>query len=331
MPANLPPQYHEIEKKYREAKNPSEKLSFLREMLSVLPKHKGTEKLQGDLKRRISKLQNQLQKSRKVSRRPYGFSVHREGAAQIVLVGPANSGKSSVLGALTRAEPEIAQYPFTTRKPLPGMMQFEDIQIQLIDTPPVMEGSVEQWFVQLVMNADAVLLVLDVASPSVLKELEMVKQQLALNTILLWDFPNTRSPQSSEQMCIKKTLVLGNKTDLGPPTEAIQLLTETLGENTKLILFSAAGTSAVDLLKRQLFEMLELVRIYTKVPGKKPDLGKPFVLKGGSTILDVATLVHKDFRANLKSARIWGSGAFDGQYVQRDHVVEDGDVIELHL
>jgi ribosome-interacting GTPase 1 len=330
MPANLPPQYHEIERQYREAKNPPEKLAFLREMLSVLPKHKGTEKLQGDLKRRISKLQNQLQKSKKVSRRPYGYSVQREGAGQIALVGPANVGKSSIVAALTRAEPEIAEYPFTTRKPVPGMMRFEDIQIQLIDLPPVLEGAIEQWFLQLVMNADAVLLVLDVASPSLLDELEMVIEQLAQNRIILVGTPDKQESTGEERMSAKNTLVVGNKIDVGPP-EAMELLAESLWENATLVPFTAAEENAVDRLRHEIFEMLRLVRIYTKAPGKKPDLDKPFVLQKGSTVLDVAALVHKDFKANLKSARIWGSGAFDGQYVQRDHVVKDRDVIELHL
>ncbi len=331
MPANLPPQYHEIERQYREAKNPSDKLAFLREMLSVLPKHKGTEKLQGDLKRRISRLQNQLQKSRKVSRRPYGFSVQREGAAQIALVGPANAGKSSILKALTRAEPEVAQYPFTTRKPMPGMMQFEDIQIQLVDLPPVMEGATEQWFLQLLMNTDALLLVLDASSPSMLDELEMVKGQLAQHRIFLGEEPAEEKSPGEARTYVKKTLVVANKSDLDPPPEAMELLAESLWGGAIIIPFAAAEESSIERLKRRVFKMLGLVRIYTKAPGKKPDLDRPFVLHEGSTVMDVAALVHKDFRTGLKSARIWGSGAFDGQYVQRDHVVRDKDVIELHL
>ncbi|UCF79684.1 MAG: 50S ribosome-binding GTPase [Candidatus Eiseniibacteriota bacterium] len=331
MPANLPPQYHEIERKFREAKSTPEKLACLREMLSVIPKHKGTEKLQGDLKRRISKLQSQLQKSRKLGRRPYGFSVQREGAAQVVLVGPANSGKSSLVKALTRADAEVAQYPFTTTKPMPGMMQFEDIQIQLVDTPPVMPGSLEQWYVQLVMNADALLLVLDVVSPSVLEELEMVRVQLASHKVALGSGAEPEPAPDEERLRLKKALVVGNKIDLEPPREAVELVQELLGETARLFPFSTVGGDLADSLKRAIFELLDLVRVYTKVPGKKPDLDRPFVLRGGSTVLEVAALVHKDFEANLKSARIWGSGAFDGQYVQRDHVVKDKDVIELHL
>jgi ribosome-interacting GTPase 1 len=331
MPANLPPQYHEIEKKYREARNASDKLTFLREMLSVIPKHKGTEKLQGDLKRRISKLQNQVQKSRKASRKPYGFSVQREGAAQLVLLGPPSSGKSSILKALTRAEPEIADYPFTTRRPLPGMMHYEDIQIQLIDLPPVIEGALEHWFLQLVANSDGTLIILDVSSPSVLEELDTVREQLALHRIFLGEVPDSDEATDGGQVSTKRFLVIGNKADLKPSPETIELLAESLGESARLILFSAADDDAVGTLKQGIFQMVELVRVYTKIPGKKPDMGKPFVLPRGSTVLDVAALVHKDFFANLKAARIWGSGAFDGQYVQRDHVVADKDVIELHL
>jgi ribosome-interacting GTPase 1 len=194
-----------------------------------------------------------------------------------------------------------------------------------------MEGAIEQWFLQLVMNADAVLLVLDAASPSVLDELELVREQLAQNRILLGNAPAKHEPEGEVRISVKKTLVVANKSDLNPPKEAMKLLSESLWSGAILVPFSVNEQSAIVRLKMQLFDLLRLVRIYTKAPGKKPDLDKPFVLQRGNTILDVAALVHKDFKANLKSARIWGSGAFDGQYVQRDHVVKDKDIIELHL
>ncbi|MFH0778671.1 MAG: GTPase [Candidatus Eisenbacteria bacterium] len=319
MPANLTPQYREAERKFREAKTPSEKLSFLREMLAVIPKHKGTEKMQADLKKRISKLQDSVAKSHRVGRRPYAFSVEREGAGQIVLVGPANSGKSSFLRSLTHAEPEVAPYPFTTRTPLPGMMQFEDVQIQLVDMPPIQKGDMEHWFYQLLRNADGALVVLDATAPALLEELELAGGHLA-------------------QGKAGRVLVLANKMDLKPDAEAIRLLEEAAGEmrdsagnSVRVVPCSALTGAGSGEIRREVFQLLGLVRVYTKIPGKKPDTDRPFVVKTGSTVLDVAGLVHKDFAVTLKFAKIWGSGTFEGQCVQRDHAVKDRDVVEFHI
>jgi len=340
MPANLPPQYHEVERKFREAKEPSEKLAFLREMYAVLPKHKGTDKLQADLKRRISKLQDGIQKSHKVGRRPYAFTIDREGAGQVVLLGAANSGKSSILKALTNAEPEVAAYPFTTRKPLPGMMPFEDIQVQLVDMPPVVADAIEHWFPQLVRSSDAALIVADVTSPTLLEDVDLVFKEMKKLNISLASGAGSGPASSQGQTLaaeaadageIKKALVVANKMDLGPDAETAELLREYLGGEMRIFPFSALTCEGAEKLKAGVFEMLSLVRIYTKIPGKKPDLDRPFVLPVNSTILDVANLVHKDFSSNLRFARIWGTGVFDGQCVERDHIVKDRDVIELHI
>lgn len=370
MPANLPPQYHEVERKFREAKEPAEKLGFLREMYAVLPKHKGTDKLQADLKRRISKLQDGLQKSHKVGRRPYAFTIDKEGAGQVVLLGPANSGKSSILKALTHAEPEVAAYPFTTRKPLPGMMLYEDIQIQLVDMPPIVAEGLEHWFPQLVRSADAALIVVDINSSTLLDDIELVLKEMKRSGVSFVSRVSTASSSASDASSsvseaspsvsdsspsarrtsppvsaasssvsdssppegqVKRALLIANKIDLGTEPESVVLLKEYLGKEMNVVMFSAlTGEGAAD-FKQQVFEMLGLVRVYTKIPGKKPDLERPFVLPINSTILDVAKLVHKDFAANLRFARIWGKGVFDGQFVERDHIVTDKDVVELHL
>jgi ribosome-interacting GTPase 1 len=362
MPANLPPQYHEVERKFRDAKTADEKLELLREMLAVLPKHKGTEKLQADLKRKISKLQVDTQRARKSGRRPYAFTVEREGAAQIVLVGPPNSGKSSILKALTRAEPEVAPYPFTTRRPLPGMMQFEDIQIQLVDLPAISELGTEHWVAQIIRNADAALLVLDIGAPTLLEDLEMINRQLATKGIHLagtagesgrahpagpearcgTDYTGETSAQPAPGLppnfVSKKALVVGNKSDLSQDAQqAEEILRASLSDHTEglgampLALFSAVEPRGTPALKQRVYELAEIIRVYTKIPGRKPDMDRPFVLPKGSTLMQVAALVHKDFVASLKFARIWGSGAFDGQCVQKDHVMEDRDVVELHI
>jgi ribosome-interacting GTPase 1 len=352
MPANLPPQYREVERKFREAKSPDERLTYLREMLAVIPKHKGTEKLQADLKRRISRLQLETQKARKAGRRPYAFTVEREGAAQVVLLGPPNSGKSSILRALTRAEPEVASYPFTTRRPLPGMMHFEDIQIQLVDLPAISEVGMEHWIPQIIRNADAALCVLDVGAPNVLEEMETVEKVLADRGIYLGAGPAEQhqgpvpaveqEPEiepvlSGPSASFKKTLVIANKMDRCLEQETLGILEEALGERParlgplKLVSFSAAQPEKASELGREVFELVDIIRVYTKIPGKKPDMNRPFVLPVGSTLMEVATLVHKDFVLSLKFARVWGSGAFDGQCVQKDHVLRDRDIVELHM
>ncbi len=356
MPANLTPQYHEAERKFKEAKTPEEKLQCLREMFAIMPKHKGTDKLQADLKRRISKLQDESQKARKSGRRPYAFAVEREGAAQMALVGPPNSGKSSVLRALTRAEPEVAPYPFTTRMPLPGMMQFEDIQIQLVDLPAVSETGMEQWAAQIVRGADAALVVLDLGAAGVLDDLEMLESQLAGKGVYLTGEGPTTEPERPApaadgqaaagpsaipglppNSAVRKAMVIGNKSDLCPHPQVVELLRAALSDRRKglgrlrLVPFAATETSNVAELKLELFGLAGIVRVYTKIPGRKPDMDRPFVLPAGSTLMDVAALVHKDFLVSLKFARIWGSGEFEGQCVQKDHVMRDRDVVELHL
>ncbi|MBN1503775.1 MAG: 50S ribosome-binding GTPase, partial [Candidatus Eisenbacteria bacterium] len=323
MPANLTPQYHEVERKFKEAKTPDEKLRYLREMFAVIPKHKGTEKLQADIKRRISKLQDESQKAHRSGRRPYAFAVEREGAAQMALVGPPNSGKSSILRVLTRAEPEVAPYPFTTRMPLPGMMQFEDIQIQLVDLPAVSETGMEHWAAQIVRGADALLVVLDLGAAAVLDDLEMVEAQLAEKEIYLAGAGG--APKLPPTSIIKKALVIGNKSDLCPDPAVTELLSAALTDRQnglgrlRMVPFSTTGAPDTSGLRRNLFELAEIIRVYTKVPGRKPDMDRPFVLPAGSTLMEVAALVHKDFVASLKFARLWGSGAFEGQCIQKDH------------
>lgn len=335
MPANLTPQYHEAERKFKEAKTPEDKLRFLREMFSVIPKHKGTEKMQADLKRRIAKLQDDSQRAHKSGRRPYAFAVEREGAAQMVLVGPANSGKSSVLRTLTRAEPEVAPYPFTTRMPLPGMMQFEDIQIQLVDLPAISETGVEHWVPQIIRGADAVLVVLDLSAEEVLEDMEVVEKLLAENGIYL--IGKDAAPQVPPNSATKKTLVIGNKSDLCADRLAEELLLASLSDRPSglgrlnLVTFSTASTPGTAELRQTLFDLAGVIRVYTKIPGRKPDMDRPFVLPAGSTLIQVAALVHKDFAASLKFARLWGSGTFEGQCIQRDHIMKDKDVVELHL
>jgi uncharacterized protein len=329
MPANLTPQYLDADKRFRQAKTAAEKISALEDMLALIPKHKGTEKMQADLKRRLSRAREEAQKKGKAGARGTTFHVSREGAGQVVLVGPPNSGKSTLLAMLTNAMPEVGDYPFTTRKPLPGMMDFENIKIQLVDLPPIAPEWTEGWVYALIRNADLVLILLDLASDEVFDQVDQLRAQLADHKIRLLRQASDTSPDGGD--ITKQALLVGNKEDAAGAKERGAFLTELHAADFPVLTVSAASRSHLESLRRALYEGLGVLRVYTKTPGKKPEHDAPFVLKQGATILDVAEAVHKELAASLKFARVWGVETFDGQRVTRDYVVQDGDVIELHI
>ncbi len=329
MPANLPPQYLEAEKRYRQAKHSPEKVRVLEEMLALLPKHKGTEKLQADLKRRLSKLKAELDK-RPATKRGSGIFVEREGVGQVVLVGAPNAGKSALVCSLTNARPEVAAYPFTTRKPLCGMLEFENVKIQLVDLPAIAPELVEGWVLGIVRNADLLLWVVDLGSDDLFEQVEATEK--ILNQAKLIPVAVLERTEGAEPgQVYKRTLVLGNKADLPGATDRFLLLQEHVGGRFHLISVSAVAGTGLQEIRRQLYEALEVLRVYTKPPGKMAELSQPVVLPRGSTLLQAAEAVHKDFAAKLKYARVWGSGKFEGQRVHREYLVQDGDVIEFHI
>ena len=329
MPANLTPQYFEAEQNYREAKTPREKIHALKVMYSVIPKHKGTEKLQADIKRKISKLNEEAEQTRKAGRR-HTDMVKKEGAGQVVLLGPPNAGKSSIVAALTHAEPEVAEYPFTTHKPAPAMMPFKDIQIQLVDMPPITESYYEGWLSNIIRECDLVLLVvgLDEIDPdgsvkALVKHLEESGIVLATEADADEDRPDFRTVR-------KKTRLIINKKELGGINIMEGLLRPVVGDIPVSAISCSSGEGLED-LRRSIFEWLSLVRVYTKIPGKPPDMGRPYVVTRGTTVVELAGTIHKDFRDNLKFARVWGHTKFEGQPVEKHYRLEDGDVIEIHI
>jgi ribosome-interacting GTPase 1 len=328
MPANLTPQYLEAEVKFKEAKSVPEKIKALEGMMAVIPKHKGTEKLRGQLKSRMAKLKEELQKRPAVSRAEQVYHVRREGAAQVVLLGLPNTGKSNLFTCLTHAPSEVADYPFTTQKPIPGMMRFENIQIQLVDTPPIQVDRIEPGFPNLIRNADALLAILDLADDPVF-QMEVLLEELNRMKIRMGDEGPSRSLE--EGWAFKRALLLGNKADLKNAIERLRALDNYFKGGWMVLPVSAKEEMNVDEVKKETYRRLDILRIYTKIPGKEADLKEPVILRKGSTIGDVALSVHKDFAAKLRYARIWGSGKFDGQMVKRDYQVSEGDVIELHV
>lgn len=319
VPANLTHAYLEAEQKFKSASGNPEKVAALEEMLRTIPKHKGTEKMQADIKRRLSQQRKEAQKKKpKASQKPFHY-VEKEGAGQVVLCGPPNSGKSQLLKNLTRAEPKVAQYPFTTQKPLPGMLPYQDIRIQLVDTPPLAPEILEPWQLVMIQQADAGLLLFDVNDPNLLVQTDFVLAAFGDRQIV---FDGSQGPP---------LFVLGNKIDDPQGKENFSAWQELYQENFQAEPFSALSEEDLGKIPKLLFDALEIVRVYTKAPGEKPEAHPtPYVLKQGSTIFDVALTVHRELAQNFKFARVWGKAKFDGQMVERSYLVEDGDLVEIH-
>lgn len=328
MPANLPPKYFEIEEKYRAANTPQEKIAYLEQMLSVVPKHKGTDRIRGDLRRKISNLREAAKGRKGPSRHESPFQIDKEGAGQVVVVGPANVGKSALVGALTNATPEVAEYPYTTWKPTPGMMPVENIQIQLIDTPPVGGDFVEPAMMNLVRGSDSILLVVDLQAYPI-QQLEETVDFLEEHRIVPQRLKDSHDEQKG--VVFKPLLVLVNKNDDQSTDEDFEVLCELLEDDWPLLPVSAKTNRNLEALKQRVFERLGIIRVYSKPPGEKADRSAPFVMKKGGTVEQFARQVHRDFLEKLKSARVWGSAEYEGQRVARDYVLEDGDVVELRI
>ena len=324
MPANLTPQYLEAEQRFKSAKTTEEKIAALEEMQATIPRHKGTEKMQAELKRRLSKLKT-TQEKKPTSRAGIIYRVEKEGAGQVALIGPPNSGKSRLVRSLTRAAPEVADYPFTTRLPQPGMLYFEDIQIQLVDLPPVHPEFAESWLYQIVRNADASLLVIDLSDPDLLEDLETTLAALANAKVQLGEGTPAEIGWVS-----KRTLLVANQLDRSEAGDNLEILRELYGARFPILPVSAESGAGLEELRRGVFDLLGIVRVYSKAPGKKADFTAPYVLQRGARLLDFASHVHKDFVTQLKYARVWGHGRFEGQMLNRDYLLQDKDVIELH-
>jgi ribosome-interacting GTPase 1 len=326
MPANLTPQYLDADRRFKEARTVEEKVTALEEMMAVIPKHKGTEHLRGDLKRRLAKLKAEMEQARR-KRGGFSISVDREGAGQVVLVGPPNAGKSALVASLTNSPTEVADYPFTTRRPVAGMMLYVSIQIQLVDLPALSAAYMEPWVPSLIRPADLALFLVDLASPSVLEDTSQVLAILAKSRLTLVPPGDDAAPEPGWARV--PALVAANKLDVPGAGDTLELLRESLPP-LPLHAVSALGGEGLEALRRLIYDSLGIVRVYAKPPGKEPSMQAPIVLPRGATVLDMAGAIHKDFAEKLEYARVWGSTRFNGQRVQQDYVVQEGDVIELH-
>ena len=328
MPANLPPMYFDAEKRFREAKTPESKIGALEEMLTIMPKHKGTDRLRADLRRRIAKLKEQAQQKKGGARRDDAYMIEKEGAAQIAVIGAPNTGKSALVAALTNASPEVAEFPHTTWKPTPGMAPYENIQFQLVDTPPITRDYLDPWMADLMRRADMLLIILDLQDDP----LQQLEETLAvLGELRIFPEGSPVPGDLKKPPFFKKTLVVVNKVDHENHMEDYQAFLELAGLNLPSIGISLRAGSNLKGLLRLLYELSGVIRVYTKVPGKEPNKAAPFVLPKMTTLGELAGKIHKDFVSKLKFAKIWGTAVFDGQMVQKDYFLQDGDVVEIHM
>ena len=327
MPANLTPQYLEAEKNFRLARTTLEKIACLEEMLAVMPRHKGTDHLHADLRTKLANLTKSLDK--KTATQRTSMTIEKVGAAQVAVIGLPNTGKSQIVASITNATTTVAAYPFTTQTAIPGMMAFENVQIQIIDTPPLSEHPPEWWLLNIIRRADGLLLVVDLSQDPV-AQAETVIARLNEKKIGLGQPGEDTFGVKDSPVTYKKAIIVGNKADLDNDGVYFQALHSRYSARLPIIAISALGTG-LDEMKQKIFQMLDFIRVYTKTPGGKPDMTDPIILERGSILEMAATSIHKSFAQRMKYARIWGSGKFDGVAVKRDHILQDGDIIELHL
>jgi len=331
MPTNLPPQYFEVERRYRQAKTVEEKIATLREMLAAMPKHKGTDKLQADLRARISRLTREGGKRKGPHRRSQSRRIPRQGAAQVMLIGPANSGKSTLLCSLTRAHSEVAPYPFTTHEPVVGMMPYQDILIQLVDTPPIADNYELPWLAEVLQGADLFVVVVDLAQDELLEQLDtaIARVEQLCQTEVFSD--GSANPGHDCGVSGQKVLICGNKHDCVGGASRLAVLKELYGSRWPIVSCSARMPEGMTSLKKAVYESLGILRVYTKTPGEAPDMTDPIVLRKGAVVLDAARTIHKELATDLKYARIWERGASNGHRVDQKHPLVDGDVLEFHV
>ncbi len=328
MPTNLPPEYYEAERKFKEAISPKAKAESLEELISTIPKHKGTDKLRAELRRKLSKLKSQSQSKKQKGKYENHYHIEKEGAARIIVLGAANVGKSSLVAKLSHAHPEISENPYTTWAPSPGMADIEGIQLQFIDTPAIDRDYIEPEFLDLVKSADLIILMLDLQAYPIQqfqKSIEILESHRIFAAY-------KRNIIEDQRATFIPFLTVTNKDDAESLDEDFEVLSELLAEEGWYLLPISVKTGRnIETMNKRIIKKLKLIRVYSKPPGEEADRGQPFVLREGSNIGDFARQVHKDFYDNLKSAKIWGTGVHNGQLVSKDHVLIDEDIVELHI
>ena len=330
MPANLTAQYLKAEEAYRRAQTLEEELRCLQEMLREVPKHKGTDRLQAELKQKISRIKKELETQKSASKKGHGVRIPRQGAGRVVIIGGPNAGKSQLLAALTRATPEIAPYPFSTREPQPGMMPWEDVMVQLVDMPPITKDVLETFHQGLIRGADLVLLLVDLGSDDGIEQLQEVIDRLHQTKTRL--AARSYLDENDLGLSYTRTILVLNKIDDPDAAAREQILNELCELEFPVNRISALHGDGLETLKANIYAALDVVRVYTKEPTRKdPDYDRPYTIGRGGTLSEVAAMIHKDFAEKLKFARVWGAHVHPGTTVKGDYVLSDKDVVELHM
>jgi ribosome-interacting GTPase 1 len=333
MAVNQSLMYQKAEERYRSAGSPGERVAALEEMLRLVPKHKASEKLQASLKQKLAA-------AREAAQRPHAkgggghhdlFAVPRQGAGQALLLGAANVGKSSIVGALTQAKVEIAEFPFSTHAAVPGMAHHEDVPIQLVDMPPLMEGHLQPGMAAAYRSADVVLVTVDLSAIELLDQYEQPLAFLREHRLRAVSTPTFELEEDEEAALPKRVLVVANKSDTPKAAENFAGMQELCGEGLRMVSVSAKSGEGLAAMMAEVFALLNVIRVYAKKPGKPVDKEAPFILPVGATVHDMAHLVHRDLAEKLKGARVWGGTVHDGQQVHATHVLTDKNVVELHF
>jgi len=390
MPANLPAEARHKWREASEVRRPEEKIKKLQEFLSLVPKHKGTENLRAQVKRKIAILRRDAAEKRRRKAGASGprFFIEKEGDAQIVILGATNVGRSSLLSILTNAKVEVSDYPYTTKELTPGMFPYQDLQLQMVEAPALMEGSADggAWGLQTLTaarNADGLLLMIDLSRDPV-KQLSLILQELESARIL------TRKPKARIEIerkyvgaglkiillgrlidCTSKdveqllksygihdatvkiqgeakvddvedaifegtayrpAIVIANKADFPDAAKKIEQLKGLVGEEMRILPLSCEARLGLEELGSEVFEMLDIIRVYTKEPNRKSPSKKPFTIRKGSSILDLAKQIHSDFYRQFSYAKVWSKRLrFSPQKVGGAFTLEDGDTVEIHM
>ena len=390
MPTNLPPDAKNKWAEVEATRNPRAKLQRMQEFLSLVPQHKGTLKLRGQIKKKMATMRRELEekKQKRTGRSGPKFFIEKEGAAQVALLGATKSGKSCLLSAVTNAKIEVSPTPYTTREPVPSIMNFEDVQFQIVEAPALMEGSADgrAWGLRtlaLARNADGLILMVDLSSNPV-AQLELILGELekarvlvskpmgrvdierrymgaGLRVILVGKLVDCTMREVEallrsyrvtdavvkisgdvaldevedaifESTTYKPAVVVANKIDVEGAEVNLERLERYVGERIPVIAVSCEKRFGLDKLGETLFKTLDIMRVYTKEPSAKSFSKKPFTLKKGATLHDLAKSIHSDFERNFAFAKVWSKRlAFSPQKVGLGFVLEDGDVVEIHV
>jgi len=358
MPSNASVEYGLAQKKYYAARTPEEKLTALLEMKSVAPSHKGAENLRYDLNKKIAELKSELEKQKahaaKKGSASVSMFVKKEGAGQIVIVGLPNSGKSWLLNKIIGKEiAQVTPYPFATKEPVPGMFVYDGLLVQVVELPALIEGSSEgkaqgKEIIGVIRNADAILFTVNSDDQKQVLIRELDKSYVYIN--------KTRPPIDVKVSSFVGIQISG-KEHLAFPVEQLEMYLKNSGHSNAQVIISGKINSLNEVseamnekicykpavfvnpfeindhslvdLRDKLFLMLGKILVYTKRPGHDADLNEPLALLNGSTVYDVAKLLHKDFAKNLKFAKVWGSAKFEGQRVGPEYVLKNKDVVEI--